>query len=203
MGTINHAILESYEFSFGSSFNLNPLSFVYDGQFSNAVPLQVRIENVGVAGDPVCAGQFEDSADGLLWTTVAGSAFSVVVSGVQEFQAAVRKYVRLSASGTILTTGTLVGGSAYTNGTYTGVPLTGGAGSGAIATITVASGAVSAVTITTGGIGYVAGNTLSAAATSIGGTGTGFTVNAATVAVGTGSGTAVIVPKPGLALIRI
>jgi hypothetical protein len=203
MGTINHAILESYEFSFGSSFNLNPLSFVFDGQFNNAVPLQARIENVGVAGDPNCIGQFEDSADGSLWATVSGSPFNVVVGGTVEFQAAVRKYVRLSATGTILTLGSVTGGSAYTNGTYTNVALTGGSGSGALATVVVAGGAVTTVTITTGGINYAAANTLSAAASSIGGTGTGFSVPVSTVAAGAGAGTMVLVPKPGLTLVRI
>ena len=83
--------------------------------------------------------------------------------------------------GPILTTGTLVGGSAYTNGTYTVVSLTGGSGTGAKATIVVSGAAVSSVTITTAGNGYVVGDTLSALASAIGGTGTGFSVKAATV----------------------
>jgi hypothetical protein len=83
--------------------------------------------------------------------------------------------------GPILTTGTLVGGTTYTNGTYTAVTLTGGSGSGAKATIVVSGAAVSSVTITTAGNGYVVGDTLSALAASIGGTGTGFSVKAATV----------------------
>jgi hypothetical protein len=83
--------------------------------------------------------------------------------------------------GPILTTGTLVGGSLYTNGTYTTVTLTGGSGSGAKATIVVSGAAVTSVTITTEGNGYVVGDTLSAAAASIGGTGSGFSVNVATV----------------------
>jgi hypothetical protein len=83
----------------------------------------------------------------------------------------------------ILTTSTLVGGSGYTNGTYTNVPLTGGSGSLATATIVVSGGAVTTVTITAAsrGLGYVIGNTLSALAANIGGTGSGFTVNVATV----------------------
>jgi hypothetical protein len=83
--------------------------------------------------------------------------------------------------GPILTTGTLVGGSTYTNGTYTAVSLTGGSGTGAKATIVVSGAAVTSVTITTAGNGYVVGDTLSALAASIGGTGTGFSVKAATV----------------------
>ena len=81
----------------------------------------------------------------------------------------------------IATVGTITGGSAYTTGTYFDVPLTGGTGSGALATITVASGAVTAVTVTNGGIQYTVGNTMTAAATSIGGTGSGFSVPVASV----------------------
>jgi len=66
------------------------------------------------------------------------------------------------------TVGAITGGSGYTNGTYENVPLTGGSGSGAEATITVASNSVSAVTVTNDGNGYLVGDVLSAAATSIG-----------------------------------
>ncbi len=72
---------------------------------------------------------------------------------------------------------TLEGGSAYTNGTYAGVSLTGGTGTGAVATITVAGGEVTLVTLTNGGTGYTSGDVLSASAASIGGTGSGFTVS--------------------------
>jgi hypothetical protein len=81
----------------------------------------------------------------------------------------------------VATLGAITGGSAYTAGTYFDVPLTGGSGSGALATITVAGGAVTAVTITDGGLLYGVANTLSAAATNIGGTGSGFSVPVASV----------------------
>lgn len=83
--------------------------------------------------------------------------------------------------GEVLTLGTVVGGTLYTNGTYTGVALTGGSGSGAQATIVVSGGSVTSVTITAGGNYYVAGDSLSATAASIGGTGSGFSVPVATV----------------------
>lgn len=73
-------------------------------------------------------------------------------------------------------------GTGYTNGSYIGVTLTGGAGKGAFANITVAGGVVTAVTITgTGGTAYTVADALSAAAASIGGTGSGFTWTVATV----------------------
>jgi len=86
----------------------------------------------------------------------------------------------------VATLGTITGGSVYTTGTYFDVPLTGGSGSGALATITVAGGAVTAVTITNGGLQYAVGNTLTAAAANIGGTGSGFSVPIASVTNSTG-----------------
>jgi len=84
-------------------------------------------------------------------------------------------------TGLVLTLNTLVGGTLYTNGTYTNVTLTGGSGSGAKATIVVSGGSVTTVTVTTPGNGYVVGNTLSATAASIGGTGSGFSIKVATI----------------------
>jgi hypothetical protein len=84
-------------------------------------------------------------------------------------------------TGLVLTLNTLVGGTLYTNGTYTNVTLTGGSGSGAKATIVVSGGSVTTVTVTTAGNGYVVGNTLSATAASIGGTGSGFSIKVATI----------------------
>jgi hypothetical protein len=84
----------------------------------------------------------------------------------------------------ILTLSTIVAGTTYVNGTYTNVPLTGGSGTGAAATIVVSGTVVTGVTLTDSGVGYTAGNVLSALAANIGGTGSGFTVTAATVAIG-------------------
>jgi len=87
----------------------------------------------------------------------------------------------------VATLGAITGGSAYTAGTYFDVPLTGGTGSGALATITVSGGAVTAVTITNGGLQYTAGGSLTAAATDIGGTGSGFSVVIGTVTNSSGT----------------
>lgn len=74
-----------------------------------------------------------------------------------------------------ITTGSIqAAGTTYTNGTYTGVAVTGGTGYGALATIVVAGTVVSSVTITTRGAGYSVNDVLSAAAASVGGTGSGF-----------------------------
>lgn len=87
----------------------------------------------------------------------------------------------MAFGGDILTTSGLVGGTGYTNGTYTSVALTGGTGTGAQATIVIAGGSVTTVTITNNGNYYVAGDILTAPASSIGGTGTGFSITVATV----------------------
>lgn len=77
--------------------------------------------------------------------------------------------------------GTITPGSAYANGTYSNVPLTGGTGTGAVGTITVSGGAVSAVVITVPGTNYLVNDVLSAASANIGGTGSGFTITVATL----------------------
>jgi hypothetical protein len=98
---------------------------------------------------------------------------------------------RVSAT-SVGTLGTLVGGTGYTDGVYTNVPLvrTTGSGSqlrasGAAADITVASGIVTACTLVAArtGEGYTVGDVLTAAGGYIG-AGTGFTINVATVIVG-------------------
>lgn len=81
----------------------------------------------------------------------------------------------------IATMGAVTGGTGYTNGSYSNIPLTGGAGTGATANITVAAGAVTAVTIVDPGSGYEVADELSTPAANLGGAGTGFTVAVATV----------------------
>lgn len=78
--------------------------------------------------------------------------------------------------GSTIETGEIsTGGTLYTDGTYQDVEITGGAGSGASADITVTAGAVAVVTLKDGGQDFAIGNILTAAATNIGGTGSGFT----------------------------
>jgi len=108
--------------------------------------------------------------------------------------------VTLISSSGIKTLGAITGGTLYTNGTYTGVALTGGSGVNATANITVSGGSVTVVTIVNVGAGYVIGNVLSATAASIGGTGSGFSVPVSAIyaqiitmsAAAIGSGTQVL-----------
>jgi hypothetical protein len=80
----------------------------------------------------------------------------------------------IDAVGPISTIAITSGGSAYTNGTYTSVPVTAAVGSGALATVVVALNIVSSVTITTSGSGYLHNEAVAISAASIGGTGSGF-----------------------------
>jgi hypothetical protein len=89
--------------------------------------------------------------------------------------------VVITDTGPILTLGSITGGAAYTNGTYTDVPLTGGLGAGAIATVTISGNAVTAVALTDLGAGYTPGDVLSATQANLGGTGSGFSVPVATI----------------------
>ena len=80
--------------------------------------------------------------------------------------------------GTILSFGSAVAGSGYTDGSYANVPLTGGSGSGAAANIVVSAGGVAiGSSLVDGGAGYKDTDQLSAADSSLGsGGGSGFTI---------------------------
>jgi hypothetical protein len=99
-------------------------------------------------------------------------------------ETATRKYKPMPVAlvGRILTLGSLVGGTLYTDGTYNNVAITDvGAGTLATANVVVEGGVVTSVEIVLGGSGYAANDALSIAAASIGGTGSGLTFIAATV----------------------
>jgi len=96
-------------------------------------------------------------------------------------------YPESIVQGAITTLGAITAGSAYTNGTYFGVALTGGSGSGATARIVVSGGAVTSVTLQNPGVFYAVGNTLSVAAENVGGTGAGFSIPVNAVANATGT----------------
>jgi hypothetical protein len=84
-------------------------------------------------------------------------------------------------TGCVATINTLVGGTGYTNGTYTNVALSGGSGYGATANITVAGGIVTVATLNRGGQWYLAGDVLSCLLIGAGST---FSVTVATITQG-------------------
>ena len=87
--------------------------------------------------------------------------------------------------GQITTVGTLLGGSLYTNGVYQNVSLTGGSGANATADIVIAGGVVTSCTIKFGGNFYVVGDILSCS--SLGSTGSGFSVTVSAVSNSSGT----------------
>ena len=87
--------------------------------------------------------------------------------------------------GQITTVGTLLGGSLYTTGVYQNVALTGGSGANATADIVVAGGAVTSCSIKFGGNFYVVGDILSCS--SLGSTGSGFSVTVSAISNSTGT----------------
>lgn len=82
---------------------------------------------------------------------------------------------------------TLVGGSLYTDGYYENIPLLGGSGSSATADFNVVSGSVTSCVFRNGGSFYIATDILGVSPSSLGGTGSGFsiTVNSVSNAEGT------------------
>jgi len=86
--------------------------------------------------------------------------------------------------GQIATLGTINAGSLYTNGVYQNVPLTGGSGANATADIVISGGVITSCTLTFGGNFYVVGDVLSC--TSLGPTGSGFSIPVASVTNATG-----------------
>jgi hypothetical protein len=97
-----------------------------------------------------------------------------------------RDALRLSTS-SLLTVGTITGGSGYVDGTYTGVTLirvdsgTVFAFTAPVATIVVSGGAVTTVTITSGGASINSSMIFSANNASLGGSGSGFQAPVATL----------------------
>ena len=89
-------------------------------------------------------------------------------------------YMRLRTDGNLYQDGwsSITGGSGYTNGTYSGVPITtNGSGKGAKATIVVSGGSVTNVTLTEMGTAYNVGDTITAADINLGNAGgSGFTI---------------------------
>jgi hypothetical protein len=73
-----------------------------------------------------------------------------------------------------VTSGTITPGSGYINNLYSNVPITGGSGNGATANITVSGNVVTNVRFNNLGNFYVVGDVVSAATSSLGGTGSGF-----------------------------
>ena len=89
--------------------------------------------------------------------------------------------------GGVITASVTTAGSSYVSGTYFSVLLTGGTGNSASATVVVTSGAVTSVTVTSSGAYYLLTDSLSIAASSLGGTGSGVVLSVSGVTNSTGT----------------
>jgi len=87
--------------------------------------------------------------------------------------------------GQIATLGAITAGSLYTNGVYQNVSLTGGSGANATADIVINGGVVVSCALQFGGNFYIAGDVLSCS--SLGNTGSGFSVPVASVSNAAGT----------------
>ena len=87
--------------------------------------------------------------------------------------------------GQIATLGAISAGSLYTNGIYQNVALTGGSGANATADIVISGGVITNVSLKFGGNFYVVGDILSCS--SLGSTGTGFSIPVASVSNAAGT----------------
>jgi hypothetical protein len=128
---------------------------------------QVTSVVISIPGQNYLVGDILTVSNAYLGGT--GSGFSVPVATL--------------TGGGVGTLGSITGGSGYasTLATYYNVPLTGGSGTGALATITINASAVVGVAIESPGINYLVGDVLSAAASTIGGSGSGFSVPVAAI----------------------
>lgn len=91
-------------------------------------------------------------------------------------------YLQLTAATGALIVGNISeAGTAYNDGQYNNIPLTGGTGSGATANITISEGMIITVVMESLGMDYLVGDIVSASAATIGGSGSGFTYNVDTI----------------------
>ena len=153
-----------------------------------------RITIIGSSSSPPMIGLQEGNTSPLTLACCIHSHYALEVTGAFTFagvySAAAESttyfapIVRNNGAslGVIGTLGPVSGGSGYVNGVYSGIALAGSTtGIGALATITVSSGVVTSVVLTNQGKQFAVGDTLSAVASMLGGSGSGFTVSVSSI----------------------
>lgn len=173
---------------------VGPLS----GTFNTTDELEDDGSALGANSVPTVVGTVDTITDNYFLTTDTDSQFlQLSTSGTYDFTGVTAVEGARSGGtgditsgpveGVLTTVNNLVAGSGYTplsgTETYELVSLTGGTGTTAHADITVTDGAVVDVDIRRGGEDYVVGDTLSANAADIGGTGSSFSVDVDSVQV--------------------
>jgi hypothetical protein len=122
----------------------------------------------------ISRGMILQSQNGQTWV-ISGFANSVQQWIIANDQAIGTGPTQITPVGSVSTVAIVTQGSGYANGTYTGVALQTANGTGAVATVVVSSNKVTTVTITSGGTGYYYQGAVTFLASSIGGSGSGFT----------------------------
>ena len=125
--------------------------------------------------------------------TVLGSAVSAVTidtpgTGYLSGDILSVDAVNLGQTGAILSFANLVAGSGYVSGTYSDVALIGGSGTSATANIVVTSGAVTSLIIVSEGQLYLVNDILTVNNSSLGGSGSGFSIKVTSVGSNSGIG---------------
>lgn len=147
-------------------FSDNGLAIVIVDGSTTGYAIDMATNAFGVITDP--------SFLGALWVSQQDTFFIFNNPGTNEFYLSLSNVtfdMLTGTTGRILAGSIAAGGSGYTDGSYSGVSMTGGTGTGATADITVSGGAVTAVTLVDPGAGYALNDTLSASGI---GSGSGF-----------------------------
>jgi hypothetical protein len=130
----------------------------------------------GSAATTVAANATVDAAEAAIFAVRQARTNPTILRTAKATGTAIR-----FETGHVLTVGTRVNGSGYTNGTYSNIALVGGTGTGATANITVSGGAVTAASLQRGGNWYTVGDVLTC---NLIGPGTLFALPVATVGMG-------------------
>jgi len=148
------------------------------GSSSTPPYIGVQIGTINPSASPCCIQTYYGTVTGGNFSFA--SVYNASAESVSWYGSAIRNSG--ASTGSLNTLGTITGGSGYTNNTYTNVPLTGGVCTdNPKATVVVSGGAVSSVTLTYEGHNCATSDTYTTANGNIGGSGSGFSVPAATI----------------------
>lgn len=123
-------------------------------------PSGAIVKQSGGTANEINVSEFtiNSTSKGILIPRMSGAQRNAIVVG------------KISSGGMAITSA----GSSYTDGSYTGISVTGGTGSGATIAVNFSGGIAVAITLMNPGTGYLAGDILSVNSSDVGGTGSGF-----------------------------
>ena len=144
-------------------------------RFQYGRPRKIGGYNAAFLNAPgISRGMILQSQDGNTWV-ISGFSDSLQQWIIDNDDAIGSGPTPITPLGGVLSVKIVTPGSAYTNGTYTSVPLVTTLGTGALATVVVSSNYVTSVTITNAGLNtYAYNSSFTFSSATIGGTGSGF-----------------------------